>query len=84
MTDDNPRSEAGDDIIDQILGGFSRQSPIVIRDRKKAIKYAIEAAGSEDVVLVAGKGHESVQEIDGKKLHFNDREVASKVLQELE
>jgi UDP-N-acetylmuramoyl-L-alanyl-D-glutamate--2,6-diaminopimelate ligase len=84
LTDDNPRSEAGDDIIDQILGGFSRQSPIVIRDRKKAIKYAIEAAGSEDVVLVAGKGHESVQEIDGKKLHFNDREVASKVLQELE
>lgn len=75
LTDDNPRTENGDHIIQDILGGISRSDAIVIRDRRAAIRHALEALGPDDLLLVAGKGHETTQEIAGVKHPFNDRTV---------
>lgn len=73
LTDDNPRSEAGEDIIEAILSGMAGKGAAVIeRDRSRAIELALEKAGSGDVVLIAGKGHEASQEIDGNRYPFND------------
>jgi UDP-N-acetylmuramoyl-L-alanyl-D-glutamate--2,6-diaminopimelate ligase len=81
VTDDNPRGEDGDVIVADILEGFSagfRSSKKleVERDRKRAIGQAVAGAGPRDIVLIAGKGHEPYQEIDGVKHPFDDTEVA--------
>ncbi len=81
ITDDNPRFEHGDDIVSDIVSGMHGR-PEVIRDREAAIRHAIELAGSKDLVLIAGKGHEKIQEIKGQLLPFNDRKVAARVLEE--
>lgn len=84
VTSDNPRSENPADIIDQVTAGIPRQcqySPVV--DREQAIWQAFELAEPGDVVLLAGKGHESTQEIQGKTYQFDDRVVARKLLQGL-
>jgi UDP-N-acetylmuramoyl-L-alanyl-D-glutamate--2,6-diaminopimelate ligase len=73
LTDDNPRTEDGDQIIRDILSGISRPDAIVIRDRRVAIRHALEAIGPEDLLVVAGKGHETTQEVAGIKYPFNDR-----------
>jgi len=76
LTDDNPRTESGEQIINEIL--FGMQNPDVVHiesDRKKAIHFALTSANQNDVVLIAGKGHESYQLIQDKKIPFNDREV---------
>ena len=78
VTSDNPRSEDPGAIIDAILGGIGgdrRQSTVVEPDRKKAIEFALREAGEGDVVIIAGKGHETTQEIKGVKYPFDDREV---------
>jgi len=75
LTDDNPRLEDGDVIITDIKRGI-KQEVEVIRDRRQAIGYALQQAGADDLVLIAGKGHEQIQEIGGQQLHFNDMEVA--------
>jgi UDP-N-acetylmuramoyl-L-alanyl-D-glutamate--2,6-diaminopimelate ligase len=75
LTDDNPRSEDGDRIVEEILAGITRPSAQVIRDRRAAIEHAIQALGPEDFLVVAGKGHETTQEISGIKYPFNDRSV---------
>ena len=78
VTSDNPRSEEPMAIIKAILGGIDgnrRQSTVVEPDRKKAIEYALREAGEGDVVIIAGKGHETTQEIKGVKHPFDDREV---------
>lgn len=84
VTSDNPRSEPPEKIIDQIAVGlcslahpeaWSRQV-----DRRKAILEAVLRAGSEDVVLIAGKGHETYQEQAGERRDFDDREVAADAL----
>jgi UDP-N-acetylmuramoyl-L-alanyl-D-glutamate--2,6-diaminopimelate ligase len=75
LTDDNPRSENGDDIIRDILSGISRPDAIVIRDRRAAIRHALEAMDPDDVLVVAGKGHETTQEVAGIKYPFDDRAV---------
>lgn len=73
LTDDNPRNENPDDIIRQILLGFnSRDAVYVERDRASAIAYAISSAAPGDIVLVAGKGHESYQDICGQRMAFSD------------
>ncbi len=73
VTDDNPRTENGDNIIDDILAGFVDASRAhVQRDRAKAIAMALAQASGSDVVLIAGKGHETYQEVNGIKTPFDD------------
>ena len=86
VTSDNPRSERPDDIIEEILRGFSeraRSKVIVQADRRRAIEEAIGCAGPGDVVLLAGKGHETYQQIGGQRIHFDDVEVATEVINRL-
>ena len=81
VTDDNPRREDGDAIVAGILAGFADPSRVAVqRDRARAIALAIAEAGADDVVLVAGKGHEPYQEIDGIRHPFDDTEVARDLL----
>ncbi|BBA36569.1 UDP-N-acetylmuramoyl-L-alanyl-D-glutamate--2,6-diaminopimelate ligase [Methylocaldum marinum] len=84
LTDDNPRSENGDEIIRDILSGCRRDNTVSIRDRRAAIAFALERAGMGDIVVVAGKGHEQTQEIRGQKYPFCDREVVTEILSVLE
>ncbi len=73
ITSDNPRSEDPRAIIAQILAGIPEGTPLnVIPDRAEAIAYALAHAEPEDIVLIAGKGHETTQEIAGAKHPFND------------
>ena len=75
LTDDNPRSEDGDDIIAAILSGMKDSAAVTVeRNRSRAIELALEQARSGDVVLIAGKGHETVQEVAGRRYPFSDRQ----------
>jgi UDP-N-acetylmuramoyl-L-alanyl-D-glutamate--2,6-diaminopimelate ligase len=77
VTDDNPRGEDGDVIVAQILAGMARpQAAMVLRDREAAIRAALDMARTGDVVLIAGKGHETYQESAGNKRAFDDMAVA--------
>ena len=77
VTDDNPRSEDGARIVADILAGFDRAEAVVVeRDRRRAIERAVGGAGPGDVVLIAGKGHEPYQEVNGVMHAFDDFEVA--------
>ena len=83
VTDDNPRGESSQSIIDAILSGMQNpQAALVIADRGKAIAHAIAHAAAADVVLIAGKGHEDYQISDGERLPFSDRRVVDSLLQE--
>jgi UDP-N-acetylmuramoyl-L-alanyl-D-glutamate--2,6-diaminopimelate ligase len=75
VTSDNPRFEDPDKIIAAILDGMGHHD-VAIPDRARAIRYAIGEARDNDVILVAGKGHENVQVIAGKRLPFSDVDVA--------
>jgi UDP-N-acetylmuramoyl-L-alanyl-D-glutamate--2,6-diaminopimelate ligase len=79
VTSDNPRTENPATIIGQIVAGLNKPAH-VIEDRANAILYAIKHAGNQDVVLLAGKGHETYQDINGKKWPFSDEEHASLAL----
>jgi len=82
VTDDNPRGENGDAIVADVMAGFARPSAVTIqRDRAKAIAGAVAVAAAGDIVLVAGKGHEDYQEVDGVRHHFDDTEVALAALE---
>ncbi|MEP2448671.1 MAG: UDP-N-acetylmuramoyl-L-alanyl-D-glutamate--2,6-diaminopimelate ligase [Balneola sp.] len=82
VTSDNPRTENPDLIIADILQGFENTDNVVtITSRKEAIFKAIELASSNDIILIAGKGHEDYQEIDGKRYPFDDRLVAKEALE---
>jgi UDP-N-acetylmuramoyl-L-alanyl-D-glutamate--2,6-diaminopimelate ligase len=73
LTDDNPRGEDGDRIIEEVRGGIPDGVRVLSeRNRARAIALALTEAGPRDVVLVAGKGHESYQEISGRRLPFSD------------
>ena len=81
VTSDNPRSENPLTIIDQVLRGLSRRDAAQVQaDRAVAIAHALSQAHARDVVLLAGKGHESYQEVQGVKLPFSDREQAQAAL----
>ena len=83
LTDDNPRTENGDAIVAQILEGVSRPDAIrVERRRGLAIRRAIAIAGRGDAVLVAGKGHETTQDLGDLKVHFSDRAQVVEALRE--
>ena len=82
VTDDNPRGEDGDVIVADILEGFANRPAVTVeRDRCAAINRAVGQAGPGDIVLVAGKGHEPYQEIDGVRHPFDDAEVARAALE---
>jgi len=81
ITNDNPRSENPTVIADEISQGLKGiKEHTIILDRKKAIETAVEDANKNDVILIAGKGHENYQEIAGTKYHFSDSEIVSKIL----
>ena len=80
VTSDNPRTEDPDAIIADILPGLGDAPHIVEPNRRRAIEKAIAKARSGDLVLIAGKGHENYQEINGIKTPFDDREVAREIL----
>ncbi len=81
VTDDNPRGESGDAIVADIRAGFVRPTQAIYeRDRRAAIQRAINDAAPSDIVLIAGKGHESYQEIDGRRIAFDDYAIAADVL----
>ena len=87
FTSDNPRSEDPAQIIKDMeagVGAAARRKYISIVDRKEAIKTAIVMAKNEDIILVAGKGHEKYQEIKGVKHHFDDKEVVKALFEELQ
>ena len=82
FTSDNPRSEDPEQIIADMETGLNtaaKRKYIAIPDRKQAIKKAVGMANTEDIVLIAGKGHEKYQEIKGVKHHFDDKEVLSEM-----
>ena len=83
VTSDNPRSEKPMDIIDEITAGFGKKETQTIAiepDRKKAIEMAVQSAEKDDIVLIAGKGHEDYQIIGKQKFHFSDKEIAQDCL----
>jgi len=81
ITSDNPRSESPESIINDICAGISDLKSCVIEpDRKKAIEAAIKESCPEDVVLIAGKGHETYQILKDSTIDFDDRECALSVL----
>lgn len=82
VTSDNPRTEDPDSIIEDILAGI-KDSHTVIEDRKEAIEYACRIAGKDDIVVIAGKGHEDYQIIGTVKHHFSDKEVVINYFNEI-
>lgn len=80
VTTDNPRNEVPADIIRDIVGGFSHNHAMIIEDRSDAIGYAIRHAAGHDVVMIAGKGHETYQDCGGVRQHFSDVEQAERAL----
>ncbi len=80
VTSDNPRTEDPEAIIRDILPGVDSESPIVEPDRRRAVERAIHEAGAGDLVLIAGKGHETYQIVGRERRYFDDREVAREVL----
>jgi UDP-N-acetylmuramoyl-L-alanyl-D-glutamate--2,6-diaminopimelate ligase len=78
LTSDNPRTEDPETILNEMEAGLSmtqKRKMLRITDRKEAIKTAVALAMPDDILLVAGKGHETYQEVNGVKHHFDDREV---------
>jgi UDP-N-acetylmuramoyl-L-alanyl-D-glutamate--2,6-diaminopimelate ligase len=83
VTSDNPRNEDPQAIIDEILAGIDKNKVYAVEpDRAKAIRAALQTARAGDTVLIAGKGHETYQEIAGRMTHFDDREVVRAALAE--
>lgn len=80
VTSDNPRTENPLSIIDDIKKGISKNNFELEENREEAIKKAIQSSNDSAVVLIAGKGHENYQEINGVRNHFSDQEVALKYL----
>ena len=79
VTNDNPRTEDAATIAEQIVVGISGEHQVVL-DRAEAIAASIEQANSGDWVLIAGKGHETTQQIGAKYFTFSDREQVQAVL----
>ncbi len=86
LTSDNPRSEDPEDIIADMEKGVevhNQRKTIAVTDRRQAIKLACQMAQSGDIILIAGKGHETYQEIKGVRHHFDDMETVKELLAQL-
>ena len=85
LTSDNPRNEDPDEIIRQMKEGLDEEAKrhvLSITNRREAIRTAVALASKGDIILLAGKGHENYQEINGIKNHFDDKEELSEALKE--
>ncbi|NLT69113.1 MAG: UDP-N-acetylmuramoyl-L-alanyl-D-glutamate--2,6-diaminopimelate ligase [Verrucomicrobiaceae bacterium] len=82
LTSDNPRTEDPRQILDDAAEGFLGSDHEIIEDRRAAIRHAIQMAGERDIILIAGKGHETYQEINGVRHDFDDRKIASACIAE--
>ena len=82
ITSDNPRTEKPEDIVNQIEQGIKKTKGKyeIIVNRKEAIKKAIKVANKSDIIVLAGKGHETYQEIDGKKYDFDERTIIKEII----
>ena len=85
ITSDNPRTEEPMAIIRDIVKGVKQEDGeyIVIEDRPAAIRYAMDIAEKNDIIVLAGKGHETYQDIGGHKRHLDEREEVAAHLKEL-
>lgn len=84
LTSDNPRTERPNSILADILAGIPREKePVVIPERKDAVRYALLTAQPNDVVLLAGKGHEEYQVLGDKKIYFDERRLVKGILRSL-
>jgi len=82
VTSDNPRNEPPEAIIDEILQGIRQREDVRVEpDRRRAIALAIESAQAGDMVVIAGKGHETVQIVGDQRIPFDDRQVAREMLE---
>ena len=81
VTSDNPRSEDPESIIRQILPGVEKHATehVVIVNRRDAIEYAVRNARTDDVIVLAGKGHETYQILSTGTIHFDEREVLDEI-----
>ena len=86
ITSDNPRTEDPMAIIEDILTGVKQEDGeyIVIEDRRAAIRYAMDIGKKDDIIILAGKGHETYQDIGGVKRHLDEREEVAAHLREKE
>lgn len=82
-TSDNPRTEDPMDILKEVVAGFKTSNHIVEPSRRKAIEIAIKNAEKDDIIVVAGKGHENYQIIGREKIHFDDKEVILEAIENL-
>ena len=85
LTSDNPRNESAEDIIADRKTGLDAElskKVLTIVDRREAIRAACQFASKGDIILVAGKGHETYQEVNGVKTHFDDREIVKEIFNE--
>ncbi|PHR85979.1 MAG: UDP-N-acetylmuramoyl-L-alanyl-D-glutamate--2,6-diaminopimelate ligase [Moritella sp.] len=81
ITDDNPRTESAAAIVTDMLNGLAKPDAAhVIHDRRRAIQWAMEQSSADDIILVAGKGHEDYQIIGVEKHHYSDRETITEML----
>ena len=87
FTSDNPRSEDPETIIEEMEKGVEPQNfkkTLSITDRKQAIKTACQMANTKDIILIAGKGHETCQEIKGERFDFDDYKTVQEFLKQLQ
>ena len=85
ITSDNPRTEEPNSIIDAIEKGMQKTccDYIKMENRYEAIRYVLENAQKDDIIILAGKGHETYQEINGVKNHFDEKEIVAEILASL-
>ncbi|MEI8073541.1 MAG: cyanophycin synthetase, partial [Bacteroidota bacterium] len=87
LTSDNPRTEDPETILREMEAGLNtaaKRKTITITDRKEAILQAVKLAKPEDIILVAGKGHEKYQDVNGVKHHFDDKEILNELFKALD
>lgn len=83
ITSDNPRTEEPMDIINEIVKDIHKENYVTVENRREAIKKAISIAKKDDVIVIAGKGHEDYQVLKEGTIHFDEREIIAEIIKEL-